>query len=342
MQMSAYDAAAWRAIQSWKQPSSARKVLPDGLQKRLASAGASLQRGAEQLPGAKQVAAAVEGALSGATSFVDRLAVASLRQKSVLMKYEKAGHRVAELASIRDLELQDIDRVKPRLTLRYTSGAGLEGVAAGAVMSGVSVGAAAGTAATGGAAAAPSMAVVLSTVAADSAAVLAASSRLVAETSAYYGYDPELPGEQLFAAAVLGVGLASQGAKLAAYEELVKLVRALATKQTWQVLDKNVVTKVVSQIYKRFGERLTKRKLGQMVPVVGIGLAAGLNAKTLHSVGDAAEMLYRERFLIEKYKLDLQGPVSYGSSHDAESPLMDILEGEVVDEAPNDVADGNG
>ncbi|MGH3632310.1 MAG: EcsC family protein, partial [Sciscionella sp.] len=105
------------------------------------------------------------------------------------------------------------------------------------------------------------------------------------------------PAEQLYALAALDVGTASQVNKAAAYSELNKLVRGLAQRHAWQQLNRNSVTKVVQQVYSRLGMRLTQRKLGQAVPVLGVVLGAGLNARLLARVHDDAEHLYRERFL---------------------------------------------
>ncbi|MEO8813963.1 MAG: EcsC family protein [Mycobacterium sp.] len=47
-------------------------------------------------------------------------------------------------------------------------------------------------------------------------------------------------------------------------------------------------------------QRVTKRKLGQFVPVAGIGNGAALNFKMVDAVADAAYWAYRERFRYEK------------------------------------------
>jgi hypothetical protein len=133
---------------------------------------------------------------------------------------------------------------------------------------------------------------------------------VVAHTAAYYGYDAEKAAEALFALGVLGVGTATQAGKTAAYIELNKVVQNLARNTTWEVLDKSVVTKVINQVYARLGMTITKEKLGQAVPVLGIALGAGLNARLIARVADNAEWLYRERFLAEKYGSQIETPTS--------------------------------
>jgi hypothetical protein len=138
-------------------------------------------------------------------------------------------------------------------------------------------------------------------MAADAATVLLAANRAVAHIAAYYGYDVDAPGERLFALGVLSMGTASETGKAAAYIELNKVVQMLARRATWEQLNQSVVTGVVQKVFTRLGFRLTQRKLGQAVPVLGTAIGAGMNARVLLSVVDNAEHVYRERFLRERH-----------------------------------------
>jgi hypothetical protein len=216
--------------------------------------------------------------------------------------------------------------------LRYVLASMGEGAVAGAGMTGGAALATGGTVLGIGAGAAPGIGVLVGVTAADAIAVLAASSRVSAEIAAYYGYDVELPHEQVRAAGVLGVGLAPQAGKAAAYQELNKLVQALARRQTWEELNKNVMTKVIRAVFRRFGVRLAQKKLGQAVPVVGILVGAGLNATTIGNVAEAAEMVYRERFLREKYGMPESNEPPVPQHKDAVD-VAEILEAEIVEDA---------
>ena len=110
---------------------------------------------------------------------------------------------------------------------------------------------------------------IVGVMAADAAAVLVAANRAVAHTAAYYGYDLDHPDERLFALAVLSMGTAAETGKAAAYIELNKLVQMLARRATWDQLRQNVVTGVVEKVFTRLGFRITQRKLGQAVPILG-------------------------------------------------------------------------
>jgi hypothetical protein len=333
-EFSDYDRRTWDRIQKWREPYVGRRLVP-GPVKRVAASGVhKLGSGIDAAPGT----AAVESAVSGLLGTVDRLSVASVHRSAILTRFQTAGHPVQDLADIRELDLRDIDKVKPRLDVRYILTSMGEGAAAGAAMTGGLALAARGArgARDGvlgiGARAAPGIIVLVGVTAADTVAVLAASSRLTAEIAAYYGYDVELPQERVRAAGVLGVGLASQAGKAAAYQELNKLVQALARRKTWEVLNKNVMTGVIRSVFGRFGVQMTQKKLGQAVPVFGILIGAGLNASTLNRVAEAADMVYRERFLRERYglpELDDQ-PVS---QHQDAVDVAEILEAEIVQDA---------
>ncbi|HYH52470.1 MAG TPA: EcsC family protein [Acidimicrobiia bacterium] len=140
----------------------------------------------------------------------------------------------------------------------------------------------------------------------------------------------ERPEERLFALGVLSVGTAAQAGKAAAYIELNKVVQNLARNVTWKVLDKSAVTKVVKGAYARLGMNLTKRKLGQAVPVVGIVLGAGLNARLINRVADDAGRIYRERFLRERYGLVTTDVELAEGGAEETVKLTEIIEAEVV------------
>ncbi len=270
----------------------------------------------------------VRKSLDGLLELVSRAAEASLRRSSVVKAYSKLGHTVSSLDNIRKLELQDVDRAKPRLGLQYTAASTAEGAAAGFAVSGGEIIASGGAVFGAGAGGAPGAGLVLGTIAADAVAVLATMVRAIAHTAAYYGYDTELPEEQIYAAGVLSFGLAQQGGKSAAYIELNKVVQALARRATWEQLNKNAATGVVRVVYERLGMRLTREKLGQVVPVLGIVLGAGTNAHLLLRLTDDADRLYRERFLREKY--DLDAPVASEITDTASVETISIVQ--IVDQ----------
>lgn len=328
--MSPQDAEALEDVEDWKQRrlhTEDPQGAPIRLRDRISKAGAAARHRLENLPGADRFEAMFLDALRGLTDLGARAAHASIRREAILQAYRKRGHHVQTLRDIRRLDLSDITRVKPRLGLAYIAASTVEGAGAGlAVSAGQLV--AAGGAVAGGTA--PGAATAVAAMAADAAAVLVASHRAVAHLAAYYGYDVDEPEERLFALGVLGVGTAGDAvAKYAAYAELHRLAAALARRQSWQHLNANVITQVVATVYAKLGLRLTQRKLAQAIPVAGIVIGAGLNAKLLSRIVDDAEHLYRERFLRERYGITR---AETGPS-DGAVQITDIVDAEIVEDS---------
>lgn len=332
--MSDYDERAWQDIQRWKQRrinGSPRSGLPEVWQDRLSRAGTLARQRFEALPGSERFESRLVEALRGLADFGARTASASVRRSRVVAAYQKRGHAVLELDDVAHLDLADIDTAKPRLDVGYIAASTLQGATTGLLGTGASVLATGAGAATAGVAAGPGAATVVGAMAVDAAAVMFASHRVVAHIAAYYGYDVDQPRERLFALGVLGLGTAAPRAKAAAYIELNRLVQGLVRGHGWQQLGTNGVTRVVQQVYRLLGIRLTKRKLAQAVPVAGVVIGAGLNARMLSRVADEADYLYRERFLREKYDLVVDTVVAPEPDENVVS-IVDIIDAEIVDE----------
>lgn len=327
------DAEAFEDVEDWKRRrlhAEPRHLVPSSWRERLRNVGVTARSRLENLPGADRFETLLLDALRGLTDLGARSAHASIRRDAILAAYRKRGHDVQSLEEIRRLNLSAITRVKPRLDLAYIAASSIEGAGAGFAVSGGQLLAAGGAVAGAGAGAAPGAGTVVAAMAVDAAAVLVAGHRAVAHIGAYYGYDVDEPEERLFALGVLGVGTAvDTTAKYAAYAELHRLVHALASRQGWQHLSANAITQVVARVYAKLGLRLTQRKLAQAVPVAGVVIGAGLNAKLLARIVDDAEHLYRERFLRERYGVT---HVEVAPPDDSTIPITDIVDAEIVED----------
>jgi hypothetical protein len=87
--------------------------------------------------------------------------------------------------------------------------------------------------------------------------------------------------------------------------QLVKIAQDVARKRAWEQLNQHAFVQVVQQISKALGIRLTKDKLAQVIPVTGAVIGGGFNEYFTWNVCQAAYFLYRERFLAEKYGVDV-------------------------------------
>jgi hypothetical protein len=63
----------------------------------------------------------------------------------------------------------------------------------------------------------------------------------------------------------------------------------------WRQLNQQTLVKVVQKFAAQFGQKLTKKKLGQFVPIAGVGIGAALNWKMVDDVANAAYWAYRQR-----------------------------------------------
>jgi len=150
-----------------------------------------------------------------------------------------------------------------------------------------------GTAA--GAAGLPGMAV-------DIPALVALALRAVNEYATYYGYDVSLASERYVAMTVLAVVTGGDTvAKQAAMTEVAKATVMAAQKKSWDELQRVAVVRLIQKLAEQLGIRLTKAKLAQALPVFGGLVGGGFNAWYVSKVCFAARMVYRERFLRERY-----------------------------------------
>jgi hypothetical protein len=168
----------------------------------------------------------------------------------------------------------------------------------------------------------------------DAGATLGTAARVVAETAAHYGYDPNDPGEELFMASVLGVATAgSQCAKITAHQELNHVAGLLARRATKATLSETNLARVLSKIWPRLVERLTHQQMGKATPALGIVLGASLNANLMKRVSDEAYYAYRERRLRDRYD-------DHGAS--ISDPLGEAVDGTLVLDLLEDNDHGDG
>jgi hypothetical protein len=331
--MTEYDRRAWERIQDWRESrfgEDRRHYVPRAVRDRVVSMRQAASRRWGDLPASQTIESALAAALSGTNELVQRASDATLDRNGIAREFDRRGLPVSDLVDIRKLDLQDIDAVKPNLRLWYMYGTAAEGAVSGFMVSGGEIVATTGTVASAGAAAAPGALTVAAVIALDAAALLAVMSRAVAHIAAYYGADTRLPEEHLFALSTLNFGTSGPSLKVAAYTQLNKVVQDLVRSASWKQLNSHAVTKVVAAVYRALGMRLVKAKLGQAVPALGILLGAGINARMLARLTEDVEMVYRERFLREKYDLPDMPPtttlVPYAGEARDDDQAIDIVQ----------------
>ncbi len=223
---------------------------------------------------------AIKNSISGILRMSNDVSQRTVRQDAIYKRFRSSGYKVDSARCILNLDLEDIDRTVGYLDAKYKGLAGLEGAATGVTgIIGIVV---------------------------DIPLLVSLNLRAIGEYATYYGFDISLQSERLFAMNVLGLASSPKDAsKQVAMSELVRIAKDVAAKKTWKSLEEHAFVRIMQQIAKALGIRLTKAKLAQFVPAVGAMVGAGFNAYFTARVCDASNNLYRERFLAAKYGPDI-------------------------------------
>ena len=273
-QPSDYEQKALAAIRAWKTPELS------WFGKAMQVISWPLDKAGDYIIDTPHLGDAIKAAISGIVSVANDAAQWSQRPDAIFDEFRDAQHDVADHSDIRCLDLAEVDKVIGLLGAKYKSLALVEGAATGAA------------GALG--------------IAADVPALITLNLRAIGEYATYCGFDVSLQHERLFTMNVLGLASSPQdAAKSVAMAQLVRIAQDAARKKAWVKIEEHAFVKIIQQIAKALGIRLTKAKLAQAVPVAGAVVGAGFNAYYTDKVCDAAYHLYRERFLAEKYGADL-------------------------------------
>lgn len=271
LEMSKYEEHALKEIHAWKNPEIG------WFDQAMTAINKPLDKAGDLLIDSPVVGSTLKKSIEGLTSICNDAAQWSIRPDVIFEEFRDAGH--LEVRSHKDLiklDLSDIDRVASGLGIKYKGIALVEGAGAGA-------------------AGAPGLIV-------DIPAIIAINLRAIGEYAAHYGFDTTRQEERLFAFNVLGLASSpTDASKTLAMAQLVRIAQDVAKKKTWEQLEKSVFVKIIQEIAKMLGIRLTKAKLAQAIPVMGAVVGGGFNAYFTMKVCDSAFYLYRERFLANKY-----------------------------------------
>ena len=218
----------------------------------------------------------IEKSVTGIVSIANDVAQWSVRPEAIFKEYRDSGHPVNTHADLLKLDLEDLDKTIGWLAAKYKGIALAEGAGTGVF----------------GALGIPP----------DIIALVTYNLRAIGEYATYCGFDVASQEERLFAMHVLGLASSTNdAAKGVAMAQLVKIAQDVAKKKAWKDLQKHAFVRIIQQIAKALGVRLTKAKLAQTIPVAGAVVGAGFNTYYTAKVCDAAYYLYRERFLARKY-----------------------------------------
>jgi hypothetical protein len=269
-ELSPYDRRALAEIEAFRKPAQSRAGRVLG--RITAPAGKAMD-----LVTGSVVGEAVTRAIQGILSLLNDGASWSVRTEAIHSEFRAKGHLgVHSPGDIHSLELEQVDRTVGYLAAKYKALAAAEGAGVGAL---------------GGLA-----------ILGDIPLLAALALRAVNEFAAYYGFDTSLQSERIFALSVLTLASSpTVAAKQVTLAELSRASAMLSRHAAWGELQRGASVNAFKTSAEALGVRLTKGKLAQLIPVAGAVVGAGFNAWYLNEVTNTAYMLYRERFLRQRY-----------------------------------------
>ncbi len=275
MNITPYDDRALQEIRAWKNPElgwfgHAMRVI-----------NWPLDRTGDLILATPGLGDAIKLSIQGLTGVCNDVAQWSVQKDAIYAEFRKAGYAgINKEADVFDIKLEDIDKMLGWLAAKYKGIALAEGAGAGAAG--------------------------LPGIPSDLIALIALNLRAIGEYATYYGFDVHSREERLFAMNVLGLASSpNDTSKSLAMSQLIRIARDVAKKRSRAQLENQAFLQVVQRIARALGIRLTKVKLGQLVPAAGVAVGGGFNAYFTAKVCDASYYLYRERFLAQKYGADV-------------------------------------
>ena len=244
---SKYEQLALEGIHKWKN----RRI--NGFGPAMKALGWPLEKAGDLIVQTPGLGDAIVKAISGIVSVSNDIAQWSVNPAKICEEYRKSGQAVHQLCDIFSLDMEDVDSRVGLLAAKY-KGLGLaEGAAAGAVgILGIAV---------------------------DIPALVTLNLRAIGQYATYYGFDVSFQEERLYAMNVLGLASSPKDtAKPVAMAQLARISQDVARKKTWQNLEEKAFVGIIQKISKALGIRLTKAKLGAVVPIVGAFVGGGFNA----------------------------------------------------------------
>jgi len=145
-------------------------------------------------------------------------------------------------------------------------------------------------------------------VAADIPTLVFINIRALIQLAFIYGIDATIPSERDYILNVMTLSAADQHERMEILRNLDHIAKSSAQKgflekQIQDNLVGEAVRKVVDVAH-RIAVRMTHAKLLQFVPIVGAAMAAGVNFMYTKEMTNNALMVFRKRWLIEKYGVD--------------------------------------
>jgi hypothetical protein len=210
-------------------------------------------------------------AFESALGMINDASAYTYSMKDIYELFQKEGYSVNSIDEIRQLPFEVCDRVaQTHISTNKIYGA-IEG----------------GVTGSGG----------LFSMALDIPAIMAINFRMVFQIANSFGYSTDSEMEKLYILNIFSIADEGHVGKMMVWGELQKIAKSVAQKRVWSEIERNYLALAIKNVAEVLGVRLTKAKLGEMVPIIGLFVGAGINYKFTQSNGIAALMAYRQRRL---------------------------------------------
>jgi EcsC protein family len=229
----------------------------------------------------------LEKAVMGAFGMLNNAAQWTYSDNQIIKKAQKLGLDVRDYKELREYDIEKLDQLAQQYFMQNHLLAAIEGAGCGL----------------GG----------LTLIAADVPLLFTISFRAVQQIGSSYGFEMDNPDMLLVVMNVFNAGSAgSSAAKISALADMHIAAAAFAKggkKWTYNRIAAQTQTGVLAKLLKertkylpqQIAKHITKRKIGQVIPLVGALVGGGFNYWFLQSTTRAAYMIFRDMYLVQKY-----------------------------------------
>ncbi|HNW28507.1 MAG TPA: EcsC family protein [Spirochaetota bacterium] len=283
MSLTPYEQRALKEIEDWE------TAKPGMVIKTMDAIGKPVTVILERIP--RHLRGTVERAVMGFMEMLKDISYWTYSDKSIIKKGRKHGLHVASVSHLSEQELEKLDRLARKHFAPAKIIAALEG--AGCGMGGLAL------------------------IAADIPVLMGIIFRSIQQIGTCYGFSMQDP---LMLPVVMGIYHAgtsdSSPVKSAVLADMQIAAAAMAGKSAYVKIAAKTKTAMAirfmehsaSSLPSRIAENISKRKLGQLIPVVGAVIGAGFNYWLMSSTLTAAYMIFRKMHLERKLAADRERP----------------------------------
>ena len=271
---SPYELRAIKEIHAWEYPKK------QWYKKTLDKVSWPIDKSCEMMLKTPVIGWVITKAVGGLIITLNDIAHWTVRHNAIYEEFRASGHKVQKSQDIFCLDLEYVDRIIGFLGAKYKVFAAGEGAGTGFVgLPGIPV---------------------------DIVAIITLNQRMIGEYATYCGFDISSQEERVFAMNIFSYSAEKKDAsKLAFMASLTRLAKDTANKKAWKELEKHAFAKIAKDI----SSKLTKAKLGQIIPAAGAVVGGGFNIYFTNKVSNTAFYYYRKKFLMCKYGSDVFGEV---------------------------------